>query len=373
MQLTACSLRLPLRPTLATTALLAAALFATGCGKPAAALADAPRTVLVQHAVAASASSAAEAWNGSVRSPDRATLAFAVGGRLTKTLVEIGDRVEAGSVLAELDPEPFALELAQAEAQALAASPAFEEATRRLQAEEQLRASGATSRADFDAAASAFAAARSHKQAAEAALGLARRQQRESRLLAPCAGRIAQRLLPNATVLAAGTPVLEFDSEGPAEVVLSLPAGRVGSLVVGQRVHVSTRLGTAEPLHLEGRIAHVGQRSLGGGVHEVLVRLPADAAVFPGEAAVVELVATTETAGVTLPLTAIQPAANPGSGHVFVLDSVSQRLARRAVQYRSPHGADVLVTDGVHPGELVAVAGLPFLRDGESARAQLRE
>ncbi|HLP01374.1 MAG TPA: efflux RND transporter periplasmic adaptor subunit, partial [Opitutaceae bacterium] len=364
---------LRLRLPLVTTALFAAVLLVTGCSKHAAAPADAARTVLVQRAVAGSASSTAEAWNGSVRSPDRATLAFAVGGRLAKTFVEIGDRVEAGAVLAELDQEPFALELAQAEAQAQAAGPALEEATRRLEAEEQLRSSGATSRADFDAAASAFAAARSQKQAADAALGLARRQQRESRLLAPCAGRIAQRLLSNATVLAAGTPVLEFDSEGPAEVVVALPASRVGSLVVDQRVHVAAHLATAQPLQLEGRIAHIGQRSLGGSVHEVIVRLPADAAVFPGEAVVVELLAPTEPAGVTLPLTAIQPAAEVGSGHVFLFDTQAQRLTQRVVRYRTPHGAAAIVTAGVRPGDLVVVAGLPFLRDGQSARAQLRE
>lgn len=361
------------RTAIARLAILATAavLLVAGCSKPCAHTEPVP-TVLVQKAE--SATPVVEAWNGSIRSRHHATLAFAAAGRLTKTHVEVGDHVEAGTTLAELDPEPFSLALAQAEAQVRATGPSLDEAKRRFEAEERLSANGATSRTDLDAAASAYAAARSQQQAADAALGLARHQLRESRLVAPCAGRIAQRLVPNASVLAAGTPVLEFDSDGPAEALLVLPASRVNTLAIGQEVRLAARNATAEPIHLPGRITHIGQRSLAGGVHEVLVRLPDGAPVFPGESVVAELaIDNSAAAGVRLPLTAVQPTATPGQGNVFVVDAKTERLALRTVRYGTPHGADVIVSSGLRSGELVVVAGLPFLRDGQSARAQLRE
>lgn len=362
-----------MQPTVFTrhlTILSAIVLIAAGCSKPTP-HAELIPTVIVRSA--APATPVVEAWNGTVRTRQHATLAFAVAGRLQKTCVEVGDHVAAGTVLAELDQEPFDLELEQAEAQARAAGPALEEAKRRFEAEERLSANGATSRTDLDAATSAYAAARSHQQAAEATLGLARRQQRESRLLAPCAGRIAQRLVPTASVIAAGTPVIEFDSDGPAEVVLTLPASRVGTLAIGQEVRVTSGLSGGKPVPVTGQITHIGLRSLAGGVHEVLVRLPGNTPAFPGESVIAELALAESAAGVRLPLTAIQPAAEPGTGHVFVFDPQSQRLALRPVRYQAPHGADVLVSSGLRHGELVAVAGLPFLRDGQAAHAQQRE
>jgi RND family efflux transporter MFP subunit len=347
------------------------ALTFAGCTKPAASSTENAQSVIVQAATPASAPT--EAWSGTIRARDHATLSFSVAGHLQRLLVEVGDRVESGTVLAELEQEPFALSLRQAEAEAQAAAPALDEAQRRRDAEQRLHTAGATSRTDLDAAVSAHAAAAARLQAAEASLALARRQLRESRLLAPRAGRVAQRLVQSSTWVDAGATVIEFDPEGPIEVVLAVPATRAAHLTAGQEVVVTSRLSTPAPARAAGRISHIGQRSLAGGVHEVLVRLPDDAVAFPGEAVLATLPAADVSAGVRIPITAVQPATDSGAGHVFVFEPKTRRLALRQVRFHSPHGADVIVDTGVRSGELVAVAGLPFLRDGQTARAQLRE
>lgn len=336
-----------------------------GCSKPA----KNPQpiqTVLVQPAHAGT--TATEGWNGTVRSIHRATLAFTVAGRLSKTHFEAGERVEANAVLAELENEPFALEVAQAEAQAQASAPALEEAKRRHEAEERLAANRATSRAELDSAASAYAAALGQHRAALAALGLARRQERESRLLAPCNGRIAQRLVSAGSVVAAGTPVLEFDSEDEAEALVVVPSSRVHSLALGQEAQVS---GERLP-GVIGRITQISRRSLSGGVHEVLIRLPENSPLFPGQPVSVELTAAQPASGVRLPITAIRPDTESGKGHVLVLNPATRRLRLRAVSYRAPEGAEVRVSSGVEVGELVVVAGTTFLWDGQEVHAQFR-
>lgn len=340
----------------------AAVLLLAGCTQPPRSPQPIP-TVLVQSAGAAT--TATEMWNGIVRSIHRATLAFTVAGRLSETFVQAGERVEAHAVLAELEKEPFALEVEQAEAQAQASEAALQEAKRRHEAEERLAANRATSRAELDSAASAYAAALGQQRAAQAALGLARRQERESRLLAPCNGRIAQRLVSAGSVVAAGTPVLEFDSEGEAEVLVVVPSSRIRSLALGQEARVSG----GHPPGVIGRIMQISHRSLPGGVHEVLIHLPENGPFFPGQPVSVELTAAQPASGVRLPITVIRPDSQPGKGNVLVWNPATRRLALRPVSYRAPERAEVLVSSGVELGELVVVAGTSFLRDGQEVHA----
>lgn len=342
----------------------------SGCGRSDHKAATFIPTAIVQTVRPAGVST--DEWSGVVRARQTAQLAFSVAGRVERIAAEVGDRIERGEVLIELDQEPFRLQLQQAEAEARAAVPALAEATRRRDSEERLWSANATSRADHDAALSAFAAAASRAEAADAALGLARRALRESRLVAPAAGRVAQRLVQASAVVAPGTPVLEFDPESVAEVVLTVPGPRIAELAIDQPVDVRYRLTEATPSVATGRITHIGQRSLAGGVHEVLVRLPDTAAAFPGEAVVVRLPVTRSSTAVRIPVTALQPT-KPGSAAVLVLDAASGAVRRRDVRFTAPQGDTALVSEGLRDGETVVVAGLSFLRDGQQVRAIRRD
>ena len=109
-------------------------------------------------------------------------VAFRVGGRISKVLVEEGEELRAGQRLAELDDEPLrqlhaaaaanlaaqeavllkleggyrAEEVAQAEAAVLSARAQAEHATHEFKRIERLRASNAVSQKDFDSAKAAF-------------------------------------------------------------------------------------------------------------------------------------------------------------------------------------------------------------------------
>jgi multidrug efflux pump subunit AcrA (membrane-fusion protein) len=53
-----------------------------------------------------------------------------------------------------------------------------------------------------------------------------------------------------------------------------------------------------------------------------------------------------------------------GERHVFVHDSATWTVARRLVALAETEGEAALIAEGLAPGEVVAAAGLPFLRDG---------
>src|SRR5690606_6513784 len=60
-------------------------------------------------------------YPGEVRARHEPELAFRIGGKVTRRLVEVGDRVKKNQPLAELDPEDARLQLEAARSQVAAA------------------------------------------------------------------------------------------------------------------------------------------------------------------------------------------------------------------------------------------------------------
>ena len=98
---------------------LAAVLGLTACGGDEEAK-EAPRPVLVVRAVG-DATVQASAFAGEIRAREESPLSFRIGGQIVRRVVDAGDRVKRGDVLAELDPGDARLEVEAAQAQAAAA------------------------------------------------------------------------------------------------------------------------------------------------------------------------------------------------------------------------------------------------------------
>jgi len=346
-------------------------LAVTGCAKQQS-LQEAPTTTVLVQAAALSPSKGGR-WVGKVRTQGNTTLCFGVAGRVLAVRAEVGDVVAAGAILAELDPEPFRLALRQAEAELLAARPQLEEATRRKDSEQRLWQQSATSRADLDAALSAHAAASARVQAAESAVAIASRQLRECTLVAPCAGTIAQRLCRVAAWVEVGGAAFEFDSHGELEVLLALPEDAAAMLRAGDRVGVRAGGGELGETGLRGTIHAVAKRSQAGGVNEVIVRLPAEAGVRPGQLVSVVLDGAAAAGGmIHIPATALIPRPVLSEGAVFVYERSSASVRRRKVLHGAPEGSRIVIEHGLQAGELVVVSGVGFLRDGQKVTAQVR-
>ena len=81
------------------------------------------------------------------------------------------------------------------------------------------------------------------------------------------------------------------------------------------------------------------------------------------------LIGGAEQAGFLVPLTAIAPGDEQAKGYVFVFDPEARAVRRTAV---SP-GQGVMenlvaVASGVKAGDVVASAGVSFLRDGQTVK-----
>ena len=232
-----------------------------------------------------------ERYRGEIRSRRESRLAFRRGGIIASIDVRVGDRVTAGQTLGTLDDADVRAALAVAKASRDAAAAALDEAQAgprrqtiaaaeaslasieadlrlaitQQQRQRELIGRGAGSQRDFDAAKYAverLAAARGESQqrlselnegtrqeqieAARASLVLATAQieraevdVRDSRLVAPFDGRVADRMIDEGSIASPETAVLRIVESEPVEAVVGLPPRRAATLRVGDPVRLT--------------------------------------------------------------------------------------------------------------------------------------
>lgn len=208
-------------------------------------------------------------------------------GRLAEVLVDEGDRVRKGQLLARLDTRTLEAQRAQAEAEVLRArenlttseaNVALRNSELRL-ADQDLRRfrelfqRGHTSRqqldqqqARFDTANAALDAARAQVSAARAAIGAAEAQVAQltseiddASLRAPLDGLVQLRLAEPGEVLGAGGRVLLLIDLGDQYMNLYLPAALAGRLTVGDEARILLDALPEQPL--PARISFVAAKS----------------------------------------------------------------------------------------------------------------
>jgi multidrug efflux pump subunit AcrA (membrane-fusion protein) len=122
----------------------------------------------------------------------------------------------------------------------------------------------------------------------------------------------------------------------------------------------------------EGRISEVGTVATEANAFTVKVALAAPPeSLRPGMTAEVGMLLGDETGNQSflLPLSAIAPGEEPGGGYVFLFDEATSTVKRTAVRGAGGVRDDrVLINEGVAAGDIVVVAGVSFLRDGQQVK-----
>jgi len=132
---------------------------------------------------------------GEIRAFDTVAISSEVAGKVDRVLVEVGDRVAAGTPLVEVDRKTFHIYLQQAEANLAAANADLALAEKDLERKRDLRSDETIPQSAFDRAQAAHDLGTARVAAASAALDLAQRNYDRSVIRAPAAGAITQRLV----------------------------------------------------------------------------------------------------------------------------------------------------------------------------------
>lgn len=295
---------------------------------------------------------------GTLRARQRTDLSFDSAGRVVAIPVDVGDRVKAGQVLAQLDESPARLRLDRVQAEHNANSSILAERTANLRQQELLAKDGVISPSALRTVRNARQEAVSQMKASEAALASARRDLNLTRITAPFDGEVVARLVQPFVDVASGQAILQIEAGKEFEVVIMLPDTVAATLASG--MYAQAIVG-GEQLELE--LERLSGRSDNGSLVQVVfqVRNP-PTGVRSGAVVSVDLPhGTTQSA--TLPLSAVMADTEASQGSVFVLDPATSTLKRRTVEVGdTPHvHGRVTILAGLEAGEQVVVAGTAYL------------
>ena len=314
-------------------------------------------------------------YAGEVRARVESRLSFRVGGKITKRQAELGQRVKAGQVLAQLDPQDYRLAADAARAQVAVAATQRDLAAADYARYEALKAQNFISGAELERRAATLKAADAQLSQAKAQLAVQGNQAAYAELRADAAGVVTAVEAEPGQVVSAGTPVVRVAVDGVRDVVFAVPEDRLASIQQGAAVRL--RVGNSvNPVNdtpaessLSGRVREVAASS-DPVTRTYLVKVAVDAAagvmVLPLGSTVY---AQPETSGpvavavIKLPTTALWRSAQATS--VWVLDKASMTLKPQVVQIAAADGNEVVVTAGLQPGMVVVSAGVHVLAAGE--------
>lgn len=306
---------------------------------------------------------------GTVTALQTATVRPRVDGLLTRIRFTEGQSVRAGDVLAEIDPRPYEVALAQAEGQLARDQAELANARVDLARYEQLVADDAAPRQQLDAQAALVRQLEGAVKADQAAVAAARLNLGYTRITAPVSGRIGLRQVDAGNLITAGdtTGIAVIAQVQPISVVFAIPQAELAPVLArwraGEKLPVQALARDGQQVLATGVLATVdNQVDVATGTVKLRAQFANDnQALFPNQFVNVSLRVQRLGGVVTVGEAAIQRG-TPGT-FVYVVGE-GGKVAVRRVRLGASDGGRVQIAQGLQAGERVVADGADRLRDG---------
>jgi len=344
------------RPAALMAGMMSLAFVLSACShSDTAAVADPVRPAYVT--AARSGSDASQTFVGDVRAAQRAELSFGVAGLVTSVTAQVGNVVRQGQILASLDDRPQQAQLAAASAELQRATAQLAEAQQRVERMRLAQQMDAASSTEWGAVQLELASAQAAVNAAQAQRQQAVWAVEQARLRSPINGVVSLRSLEPGQATGPGAPVLAVEGGG-RELVIQVPGNL--NLKPGQAITLNGQ-GETWP----SRILRIAERLDAGGVRQVWLAVPEAAQLgSTWSVALNGLKRGDAQAGVRVPLRAVLPGKTSQVGSALRLAADGQTLEQVTLTLGAVVGDWIEVTQGLHAGEQVVVAGALALRAG---------
>jgi RND family efflux transporter MFP subunit len=299
-------------------------------------------------------------YSGSVRARTEMNLGFRIAGKVTERLVDIGQHVNAGDVLARVDSSDYELSVKSAQASLDAAERQVETVDLAKNRAEQLYAKNFAPKSQLDQATLTYDQAVATRDAARSTLAQAQNQVHYTDLKASQAGIVTAVSADVGQVVGAGTPVMTVAVDGEKEVSIAVPEMDIAGFRPGKEVKAS--FWSDEGLTLDGKVREVaGSADPQSRTFAVRVSLPNDPRVLLGMTANVEATVGSKAQLVSIPLTAM--AEKDGKQIVWTVDRASDTVHPRPIKVANFTADGVSVADGLKQGDVVVAAGTQFMTE----------
>jgi RND family efflux transporter MFP subunit len=303
---------------------------------------------------------AAREFVGVVRARYETDLGFRVAGKITERIVNAGDRVRIGDVIARVDPQDLRLQVQSAEAELAAATSNLAQASADFDRYNALKVRGYASTADFERKTAAKDEAQGRIERAERSLDLARNQLDYADLKADADGVITATLAEPGQVVALGQAVARLAHRGQKEAVVALPETW---LAEARKSKATVRLWSDPDRKYAAHLRELSPQadpSTRTYAAKFTIDDPDDSVAL-GMTATVTLTRPQDAQVAKLPLAAIL---NRGSGPAVYLVDDKSVLELRPVTVSSFTEEAAIVTGGIHDGDKVVTLGTHTLNPG---------
>lgn len=303
--------------------------------------------------------------SGAVEAKTEVDLSFRIGGRVLERLVNVGDKVGAGQLVARLDSQDEENALRAARAELTAAEGQYFEAERNHDRQRQLLDRGHTTKQRFDEAVQLLNTLSARVDSAAAQLAIAENRLDDTRLYADAPGEVTARRVEAGEVVQPGQMIVRIARKGGRDAVFDAPA----NLVAGGRpdAEITVSLSIDPAVVASGRIREVSpQADPVTGSFRVRVGLIDPPAAMRLGSTVTGRMTMEKAGGIAIPATALSR--SEGVPAVWVVDTATETVSLRPVGVATHHPSEVVLSDGLSPGEIVVTAGVQTLRPGQRVR-----
>lgn len=340
---------------------VAVALLLVACSKPNP-VEEPVRAVKVVTVGVQSMQSGAE-YAGEIRARVESRLGFRVGGKLIQRPVELGQRVKAGQVLAQLDPQDYQLAADAARAQLAAAATNLAVATADFKRFKELQEQKFISGAELERRSASLQAAQAQFEQAQAQLSGQGNQVSYATLRADGAGLVTAVEAEVGQVVAAGVPIVRIAQDGPRDVVFAVPEDKMAAFKIGAGM---TMRQWATGLVLEGVVREVAASAdpvTRTFVVKASLGTPAALPLGTTVSVLAQPLARAAAPVIKLPTSALRQ--DGKSSAVWVLDQASMTVKLQPVQIATADGNEVVLAGGLQPGMQVVSTGTHVLSPGQ--------
>ena len=290
------------------------------------------------------------------------------GGQVTRVLVQPGDWVRAGQVLAVIERSVQTEQVRSLAAQVEVNRADAKLAQAQLDRAQALVKRGFISRADIDQRTATRDAANARVNVAVAQLAEQRARTGRLDIRAPAAGLVLTRDVEPGQIVGSSSGVLfRMAKGGEMELLTQLSEGDLVSLRPGNSASVTPVGSQTEFAGRVWQVSPVIDPQTRQGIARIAI--PYNKEIRPGGFAAAKIVSGTATAPL-LPESAVQTDAK---GHFVYIINGRNETERRQVEVGpvSPNG--VPVTRGLNGGERIVASAGAFLRPGQKVRPQIQK
>lgn len=306
---------------------------------------------------------------GTVTAANTVTLRSRVEGELTAIHFDEGQEVQAGQLLAEIDPRPWQVALAQAQGQLAKDQATLANARRDLARYEKLAMGNLVSQQETDAQRALVSETLGTIKVDEANVASAQLNLSWSRITAPISGRVGLRQVDIGNYVTSGDTngIVVITQTHPIDLVFSLPENEISTLLAAQKnsnaIEVEAWDRGNKTLLTRGTLLSLdNQVDATTGTIKLKARFAnTDDVLFPNQFVNARLKVSTLQDAIVIPVAALQMG---NEGHFVWVVNAEDKVSKKAVTIGVEDSQKVVISAGLGAGERVVTDGIDRLTEG---------